>query len=253
MVTPQRALFSETDLRPLWLGAIILLALLSVWAAAATYLRKRHERQAVAAIEASHGDVWYSYQWSDESPEPDGAAHPPVPGWIRRIFGDDFFGHPTHVFSFPTTPDDVVRAIRELPTLTGVTLCTSESTSEPFAGVSALPHLRSLEIYGPIDFHDLRYAPSIPTLRVLWLWQTEVSDAACKLIVEKFPALCDLRIEGEDQRSEPSEAGLAAIRQLPNIETFCLTNSGSVPNTGLGIFSGSPTLRVLCAGGARGR
>ena len=189
MGSPRRSFFSEANLRPFWSGAIVLLALLSIWAAATSYLRKRHERQAVAAIERANGVVWYSYQWSDESPEADGPGHAPVPGWIRRIFGDDFFGHPTHVGLVFSMTDNVVRAIRELPTLTGVELSDCPPSSKPFTAVSGLPHLRSLEIFGcPIDFDDLALAPPMPTLKSLALRGTDVSDAVCRLIVEKFPA-----------------------------------------------------------------
>jgi hypothetical protein len=242
----QRAFFSGADRRPLWSGAIILLALSSVWAAGMSYLQKQHERQAVAVIENAGDEVYYSYQWSDESPEPDGPENPRAPAWVRRILGDDFFGHPTHVCCFATP--DALQTLRELPTLTGVELWWVEAAGEPFAAVSAMKRLHTLKIDGSVvDFHDLADAPSIPTLRNLRLEDTSISDAVCVLIVEKFPALSELAIDRSKDWSQPSEAGLSAIRQLPNLATFSLACSHGVPNTGLAIFSGSPTLRILRA------
>jgi internalin A len=50
----------------------------------------RVQRDAVAAIEAAGGSVWYQWQWRNGKPILNG--HPPWPEWIVNLVGVDYFG-----------------------------------------------------------------------------------------------------------------------------------------------------------------
>lgn len=58
--------------------------------------RAREQREAVKAIEALGGLVWFDWQIVILQPKHiriDPRATPPGPVWLRRIIGDDFFHH----------------------------------------------------------------------------------------------------------------------------------------------------------------
>jgi hypothetical protein len=52
--------------------------------------RVREQREAVKAIEALGGDVYYDWQ-AGPSMEPVTHRRPNGPGWLRRTIGDDYF------------------------------------------------------------------------------------------------------------------------------------------------------------------
>jgi hypothetical protein len=243
--------FSAMRPRRFRLGAMLwaAVAVTLLCAAGVSYLRKLNERRLVAAIKKS-GDasVWYDYEWREPGGLVGGQPHPIAPAWIRRVLGDDFFGHPIFVRSFPETPDGLLRVIGQLPSLTGVDLSGLAAASEPFKATSTLPQLHWLELSGPIDFHDLADAPPMRDVKILELREMCVTDAACRLIVQKFPAVSELDIEGTNEGdSQPSDIGLSAVRRLPNLARLSVVASCGVSYNAINSFSGSPTLVHLCA------
>jgi len=57
--------------------------------------QRRHE--AVNAILAAGGTVWFDYQWSVDEGWPIPNGQPRAPAWLRSLFGDDFFRYPAFV------------------------------------------------------------------------------------------------------------------------------------------------------------
>ncbi len=156
----------------------------------ATEMKKaREQREAVEGIWKAGGMVSYDYQL-----DPDGGvtpfAKPRAPAWLRRIVGDDFFGHPGLVNCYPGPPsDELLPVIGQLKGVTSVYLAGLAAASEPFKAISTLPHLTTLALGGPIDFHDLAQIPPMPEVKVLQLGEMHVTDSACALIARNSRAL----------------------------------------------------------------
>ena len=129
------------------------------------YMRKAKERRLVATInESRDGHVSYDYEFEnmDVAKHRQDGGHPSAPGWIRRIVGDDVFGHPLALTFFPTTPKEFLPTIGQLTSLTSVEFAGLEDTNGLFKAISPLSRLKKLEIRGPIDFHDLMWIPPMP-------------------------------------------------------------------------------------------
>lgn len=85
---------------------LVILTALAVWLGVVVN-RAREQREAVGAIEAAGGAVYFDWEF-----EPDRKPHGPV--WLRKIIGDDYFQRATSVcFArlFAETPDGKIEVV----------------------------------------------------------------------------------------------------------------------------------------------
>ncbi len=220
------------------------------------YLQKREERRLVAELRAAGNFVFYDYEWDEAGAHGVKDASPTGPAWIRRIAGNDLFAHPTSVgfSSDPGARDKPLPTFGQLTSLTSVDVDNCSAASEPFKAVSSLSRLRRLVVGGPIDFHDLGQIPPMPSVAKLELrCQCYcLTDSVCALIVQKFPGLSDLELEGRAQMGgdgspQLTDKGLSVFRRLPHLTRFSVMFCPNVSPAGIADFSGSPDLKELRA------
>ena len=80
----------------------LLVTVLGVWLGIVVN-QAREQREAVAAIKAAGGVVYYDWE-EHHDPFGDEDAVPPGPAWLRRFIGDDFFLK-ANIVSFRYMPD----------------------------------------------------------------------------------------------------------------------------------------------------
>src|SRR5687768_8422684 len=101
-------------------GLLVLVAVCSVWLGIAFH-RAREQSQAVAAIQASGGFVYYDYHIVDDAPEP--SLTSTVPGWLLENLGIDFFHDVVDVTFDEKTSEDDLAVLECLPKTRMVWLC----------------------------------------------------------------------------------------------------------------------------------
>ncbi len=217
------------------------------------YFRKRTERRVVAELRALNCLVMYDYEWDPATNQSTAGTAPVGPAWVRRLCGDDVFAHPTRLFfgPGPGKPDKALEKAGQLSSLASVQVFNLSAASEPFKALSTLSRLKRLALDGPIDFHDLESIS--PRLSVAKLELSRQSlclrDSVCTLIVEKFPGLTELDIQGGVIPSrglpELSDKGLSEFRRLPHLAKLSVKGFPIVSTGGITDLSGFPSLKEL--------
>ncbi len=118
--------------------------------------RKRKEREAVAAVEALGGYVWYDYQAAAPGGPPWASpAEPYGPAWLRSFLRDDFFSE-----------------------VTGVSLQDANVSDADLVNLKGLSYLESLNLVDRISITDagLINIRGLAQLKMLDLQRTNVSD-----------------------------------------------------------------------------
>ena len=135
---PRRRWF-QFSLRTLF----VLVTLFCIWLAL-TVNAARKQREAVAAIEALGGRVFYEYEWSFPSPEPSG------PKWLRELVGEEYFFTIIDVDLRSTKVTDAgLEHLKGLKSLVQLDLNSTKVTDE---GVEKLQKaLPNCEIYGHVS------------------------------------------------------------------------------------------------------
>jgi hypothetical protein len=156
--------------------------------------RKRKEREAVAAIEALGGYVWYDYQAAAPGGPPWASpAEPYGPDWLRSFLGNDFFSE-----------------------VTGVSLQDANVSDADLVNLEGLSHLESLNLVGRINVTDVGLIDirGLAQLRMLDLQRTNVSDVGVANL-KGLGRLKTLYLYG----TKVTVAGVNELRRaLPNCE-----------------------------------
>ena len=156
--------------------------------------RKRKEREAVAAIEALGGYVWYNYQAAAPGGPPWASpAEPYGPAWLRSFLGDDFFSE-----------------------VTGVSLQDANVSDADLVNLEGLSHLESLNLVDRIRITDagLIDIRGLAQLKMLDLQRTNVSDVGVANL-KGLGRLKTLYLYG----TKVTTAGVNELRRaLPNCE-----------------------------------
>ena len=136
---------------------LVLVTVLCVWLAV-TANRARKQREAVAAIEAVGGVVYYEYQTKS-------GQKPPGPKWLRELIGDEYF--------------------------VSVVLVDFNETQVTDAGLMHLKGLTKLELLylnrTQITDAGLEHLKGLTNLEDLWLNGTQVTDEGVKKLQQALP------------------------------------------------------------------
>jgi len=128
--------------------------------------RGRKQREAVEAIEALGGQVYYEYQSS-------GGQEPPGPKWLWELIGEEYFVSVVSVFlSNPLVTDVVLEHLKGLTNLQVLGLSTTQITD------AGLEHLKGLKKLG-----------------WLLLDNTQVTDNGVKKLQQALPNVVHLKLQ----------------------------------------------------------
>lgn len=247
--------FSLRALLLVTLAFSIVLSCLVMWRTSA-----RAQRQRVAAIKGSGGCVNYDFYLTDR-------GVPPVPEWLWRAVGVDYFGNVSRVwfeptgggrlvvrgleldqlrhltsvsFNFTAVGDDDLLQIAELPELRELSLQRTAVTDRGLMHLRGLRKLESLSLYRTkVTDSGLEHLRELTGLRELELWRTQVSDTGLK----HLEGLTELR-RLDLSETALTDAGLKHVSALTNLETLLLMRT-EVGDAGLAHLAGLPKLRQL--------
>ncbi len=159
--------------------------------------RYRDQRDAVRAIEAAGGFVWYDWQWSNGQCDP--YANPPRPGWLASFLGGAH-GKVVSVELAAECGDDLLAQVGRLGRLEELKLNGSAVTDAGLVHLKAMTGLRTLELWGS-DVSDDGLDPlkSLTKLRSIDLRATRVTDFGAQGLRRSLPkakiAFSSLRLD----------------------------------------------------------
>ena len=180
--------------------------------------RKRREREAVKAIDALGGIVWYGFQYTGDNSPPDSNATPPGPYWLRNLFGENLF--------------DEVAAVSFCANLT--------VTDVGLVHLKALPELQVLNLgHCHVTDAGLEHLKGLTQLQRLALGLTDVTDAG----LVHLKGLTQLRYLGL-QGTSVADAGLVDLKGLSQLQTLDLRNT-DVTDAGLEYIKSLIQLQIV--------
>ena len=145
--------------------------------------RKRFEHYVADRIRPFGGLIFYDYQVDGQENLRVGAP-PPVPRWLAKLVGNDFFSRPARLsLSTPEANDSEMHLIGQLISLRVLLLGCRCVTRQGLVELGSLSHLRFLDLDGtPIDDDCLRTVANMPNLRILSLDYTHITDRSVPLL-----------------------------------------------------------------------
>jgi Leucine-rich repeat (LRR) protein len=196
-------------------GLIALVLVIGVWLG--WIVRQAHiQRDAVAAIWRTRGNIHYDWEWSNGNPLPDGK--PWAPRWLVALIGVDYFGRVTAVD---------LRSFRRPKDVT-------------LADVRRLIRLHELYVNSPsVSDAELEHLKGLTNLSVLRLYGTRVSDTG----VVSLKGLTNLSVL-DLRDTQVTDAGLAQLKGLTNLKKLDLHGT-RVTDAGIeGLMRALPRLTV---------
>jgi len=155
---------------------------------------KRRERVAVETLRKNGWAVTYDYQLAADG-KYDATRQPPIPDWLGKVLGDDFFCDPSSLFAEigdDSELDEVKDALRQMHTVKTFRVCGSSSvTDRGLSVITDLTQLESLEFIASSGITDA----SIPRLKRLtklkWLSlnSRHVSEQSLRELKTALPRL----------------------------------------------------------------
>jgi Leucine Rich Repeat (LRR) protein len=211
--------------------------------------RARSQARAVATLRSMGAEVGYEYCLRlDEKGAYEfkkGSYDSPVPGFLRKLLGDDFF-HDASVVLRPWANSQVElntawNAIGELPHLKILEMVAREGDHRPgLANLGKTPELQAILIRtGTADARSLAVLQKLTQLRQIHVLLTEFDDA----LLEEISGLPHLR-ELSIHTPHITAAGTAAISKHKNLEVLVL-RPGRLDNRSLQPLSQLSALRRL--------
>jgi internalin A len=193
--------------------------------------RARVQREAVAAIEAAGGKVYYDWEWNDDRPALP-TAKPKWPKWLVDRAGPDYLGNVVAVCFYRSATnkadDEIMVAVCRLPflqhlDLDDVALTTFKGakswiTNAGLTQLKSLHRLRNLHLWGAyVTGAGLANLKGMASLRDLELLGIPLIDDDARHLAE-FTHLERLSIEGK----QFTNAGLAHIAGLTSLKSLYL-------------------------------
>jgi hypothetical protein len=170
------------------------------------------QKTAVEGILKDGGWVEYSYE-VDATGNAIAGAEPPVPAWMRKLFGDDFFWN---VVGANVKTDTGMESVAQLPELRLLWLAESKITDSGLQHASALAHLDDLCLYSTsVSDMGLKHIRQLQELRTLDISGTDVSDAG----LSELESLGELR-ELIVNATRVTDSGLRNLKALNRLETL---------------------------------
>jgi hypothetical protein len=200
--------------------------------------RARRQKEAVEAIAASGGAAVYDFEWARAS----GPPIPPLPGWVTRRLGRDFF---SHVVAARVGAAAGLGRLEWLPQLEELCI-DADATDDGLANLEGLSLLRSLSIHNSkVGDAGLGHLQHLTRLETLSLWGAPITDAGlshlCGMKELKSLMLMNTRV---------ADAGLAHLQGLNMLENLSLDNT-QVSDAGLVHLSELRQLRWLYVNGTK--
>lgn len=211
----------------------LLVTVLGVWLGFVVN-QARKQREAVAAIEAAGGAVYYDWQDRPHDPFGDEDQMPPGPSWLRRLVGDEYFQSISSVnLQDAKISDDLLRHIAGQKSIRQLWLGNTEIGDRELAFVAELHHLQWIDFLPAWDAGmadpggetslrisavGLQHLRRLPTLKTLRLPQSPVGDAGLAILGE-ITTLEELLFKDP----QVTDAGLEHLKSLKNLKELSFT------------------------------
>ena len=199
--------------------------------------RAHQQREAVKAIRAAGGWVYYDYQNFDSRTGFDPKARSWQPAWLPEPLGTDFW-HEVHALNM---------AFHEEP---GQRLDNRQAPVNISDQLAHLPHLKFLALTeGSVDDAGMREVARLKDLEVLQYWDAKgITDAGASCLRD-MPQLRSVHLGA----SQIGDAGLRSLAQLKGLERLTLAQGNNITDDGLQALAGHPALETLWLGGTDDR
>jgi internalin A len=206
--------------------------------------RARVQRDAVAAIKRTGGEIAYDWQRSKGSPVIP-RPKPPWPDWVRRILGPDFFDNVTYVRLQGAQCDDAtLRAACRLPWLEDLIVLNTSVTDAGAEELRQLRNLRSLDLrLNRITSRPLRHIGEMSELRELTLSMKRSSIPARDedmAFLRRLTKLNRLSLSS----AKLNDDWLVYLEKLINLTSLDLSDTGMTAE-GFDHLKGLPNLTVF--------
>jgi hypothetical protein len=246
------------------LGGAVIGILLLVVAGAIYWLKSsaRAQREAVEAIKADRGQVYYSWNDPDVENTPEALSRAPflnwlhllnwsngdseepgpaAPAWLVSLLGVDCFGDVTSVMLPLRMSGKSMERIGDLENLRRLRIHNSVLSDRELRSLGRLTHLESLAIVRTRFFKGgFAHLANLKNLRSLNLQNSGFDDEAALAILKNLTALTELNLAG----TAITDFGMEALRGLINLEDLNL-NRTRVGDPGLSHLGGLSSLASI--------
>ena len=231
--SPPRRRWLRVSLRGLMI-LVLLLGGVAGWVA--NTIRTR--REAIAVVKAAGGGVTFDYMRQEVGTNPQGRPiyrkEPDAPAILRRWLGDELFQRVQAVSFFkPMTPESLA-AVARFDRLENLYLST-RGIGDGLRSLRGSRHLKLIALAGPgVTDTQLADLAQISSLRELSVGHTQRST------LPGLPA----------NQSPATDAGFAALANLPHLESLSISNCPELTDSGLAnLITRLPPLRLLAVTG----
>jgi len=187
---------------------VLVCAVVCSWFAVKLH-RARKQREAAEEIVKAGGGVFYDYEAQ--------GAEPPA-AWLRKLFGDDFFGNVKAAFiRGPKSGDGVLGRLKDLAELEVLYLEASDVNDADLEHLRALTRLKFLNLWGPrVTDAGLEHLTGLTNLEALALNCPRITDAGIGHL-RRMTSLRDLDLIC----TRASEEGVKKLKEaLPNCRVY---------------------------------
>jgi Leucine-rich repeat (LRR) protein len=206
--------------------------------------QKRIERETIAMIETSGGQVAYDFQLNSAKQYLPSAL-PHGPGWLRSFFGENFFSDVSRV-TLKGGDADLAR-IRGLSHLKELILTDANVTDIGLESLRDLRQLEGLWLSGSqISDKGLINLAGLNHLRVLCFYDTEITDDGLKEL-QRLRQLHTLVL----RNTKVTDSGLLVVKDLAPLRVLCLADNINVTDAGLVNLKDLASLRSLDLSGTK--
>jgi hypothetical protein len=213
---------------------MLLVLVLGGWLGWRVHLARR-QREAVAVIKAGGGDV--GYDWEFVGDERHYVAGPPVPAWLRRTIGEEYF-------------QDVVEANLAYTDSVFDRWYNWKLTGDVVPTLRSFPRLRFLHLNGSqATDRTMDVVAGLNDLEELTMDNARVTDAGIAKL-KGLKKLRALRIETDSGKLPIGDTGMAHLKSLTRLEHLIL-GEAEITDAGLAELKGLASLKELCIGANR--
>jgi len=198
----------------------------------------RVQRDAVAAIEAAGGSVWYQWQWRNGKPILN--SRPPWPEWMVNLAGVDYFGGVVRVSLAQVGGDAELVSAARLGTLRELILDSSRVTDVGLAELGHLSQLQELSLMETrVTDAGLLHLKDLTDLKTLDLGDTRIAGAGLVHLVGL------MRIERLVVRNTPmTDASVGNLARLTGLQDLDLAGTRLTEKGGTELQQSLPNLLI---------
>ena len=213
-------------------GLIAVVLLVGCWLG--WFVRSTIQHEAVAAIDAAGGKVWYQWEWKDGKVIPRG--RPWMPAWLVDRAGVDYFGSVVAAEIYSPAADVTMLHVGRLDRLVHLKVNQHSLTDHGLVHVEGLANLADLELARTqITDAGLVHLKGLTGLSRLNLRNAQVTDSGL-VNLEGLTKLSKLGLA----ETRVTDAGLVHLKGLANLRSLNL-ESTQVTDLGLIQIKRSPS------------